>query len=825
MSPDFAAVRVLFDSICELPSADRAVKCAQAELDPASRQLLEDMLAADLADALPAEAISALPASHGPQFDPTGEVLGGWQVDALIGKGGMGEVYRAHRQDGRYQGQAAIKFVSEAANPLLFAHERQILARLDHPAIARLIDAGETANGQPYFVMEHVQGRDIASHCRERQLSAEARIELMLCATRAIAYAHGRLVLHRDLKPGNLLVDDQGQLKLLDFGVAKLIEGDEGSKAHTSARYFTPRYAAPEQVLGEPPTAAVDLFALGIVTFELLTGEHPFAEPLSDQTDVTRRMLCGTPRLLRQAITEQAAPGLAHLGHGRLRDLEAVLAHCLRREPQQRYASAGELADEFERVLQNRPVRVLRESRGAAIRRFVTQHRWGVGLAALALMAVLAASSAALWQADLARQERDLARSESLRAERTAQFLTELLEAAQPVRNKGAEPRARDLLDAGRMRLDAELTDAPELRARLMGTIGESYRALGLHDDAEQVLTAALVDAPVTAQSQLWFRLGRVHSFQARFADALKAFERAQATDDGSLHGTIQHQRAIALINLQRLDEAREAAVAALAASGNDPTRSKERNDARMLLATIAFSSGAMDEALAAYESITAEYRLHAANSTAMMTSLNNLAAIEMRLDRLESARTHYQESLSMARALFGVKNREVALPLMGLGMVERALGNADLAIQHLREAAAIYSHWQTEDHADSAYARMLLGETLWLAGQPNEAGDSVRGIVAPLQSAFGAESIKTARAQFISALVGKQPRAQSFVDVLERLTRNDAPPHLQLWSRWLRANPSERKELVEAAARLTPRDALLQRYLEQAPAADSAIR
>jgi eukaryotic-like serine/threonine-protein kinase len=820
VSPDFVAVRALFDAICELPDAERAELCAQADLDPASRKLLHDMLAADRIDALPADAIAILPEVPRAHTDPIGEVLGGWQVDALIGTGGMGRVYRAHRQDGRYQGQAAIKFVSEAANPLLFAHERQILARLDHPAIARLIDAGETAQGLPYFVMEHVQGRDIASHCRDRQLAALARLELMLCATRAIAYAHGRLVLHRDLKPGNLLVDEQGQLKLLDFGVAKLIEGEQGSHAQTSARYFTPRYAAPEQVLGEPPTAAVDLFALGIVTFELLTGEHPFADPQSEQTELTRRMLGGAPRLLRQAIGIDAAPGLADMGHQRLRDLEAVLAHCLRREPQQRYASAGELADEFERILHDRPVRVLRETRGAAIRRFVTQHRWGVGLAALSLMAVLAASSAALWQASLARQERDLARSESQRAERTAQFLTELLEAAQPVRNKGAEPRARDLLDAGRKRLDAELTDAPDLRAGLMGTIGESYRALGLHDDAEQVLTAALVDAPPAAQPQLWFRLGRVHSFQARFVDALEAFERALAIDDGSLRSAIHHQRAIALINLQKLDEARDAAVASLAALADQPARSKERIDTRMLLATIAFSRGHMEEALAAYEAITAEHRLQAPDSSAMMTSLNNLAAIEMRLDRLESARTHYQESLQKARALFGAQNREVALPLMGLGMVERAIGNTDAAIQHLQEAAAIYTRWQGEEHADSAYARMLLGETLWLAGQPQAARAATVGIVASLQAAFGEASIKAARARFITTLAGPQQKTADFADVLQRLERADAPPHLQLWSRWLQAAASERSRIAGEAASLKPRDALLRRHLEHPPGA-----
>jgi hypothetical protein len=202
-----------------------------------------------------------------------------------------------------------------------------------------------------------------------------------------------------------------------------------------------------------------------------------------------------------------------------------------------------------------------------------------------------------------------------------------------------------------------------------------------------------------------------------------------------------------------------------------------------------------------------------------MMTSLNNLAAIEMRLDRLESARMHYRESLQKARALFGAQNREVALPLMGLGMAERALGETGFALQHLREAAAIYTRWQGEEHPDSAYARVLLGETLLLAGESHEARAAVVGTAASLEHAFGADSIKATRARFVTTLANGPQRAPSSGDDLLRLSREDVPAHLRLWSRWLQASAAQRPQVAAEAASLKPRDAMLRRHLEEAPA------
>jgi tetratricopeptide (TPR) repeat protein len=202
-----------------------------------------------------------------------------------------------------------------------------------------------------------------------------------------------------------------------------------------------------------------------------------------------------------------------------------------------------------------------------------------------------------------------------------------------------------------------------------------------------------------------------------------------------------------------------------------------------------------------------------------MMTSLNNLAAIEMRLDRLESARMHYRESLQKARALFGAQNREVALPLMGLGMVERALGDTESALQHLREAAAIYTRWQGEEHPDSAYAHVLLGETLLLAGESLEARAAIVGTAASLEQAFGADSIKATRARFVTTLANGPQHAPASGDDLLRLSRDDAPAHLRLWSRWLQASEAQRLQVAAEAASLKPRDALLRRHLEEGPA------
>ncbi len=326
MNPEqWQAVRAWFETLCDLPPAQREQRIAGSGLDPAAMTLLRSMLAADGGSALREDAAAHSPevvAALAPDHRP-GSLVGPWRIEALIGAGGMGRVYRAHREDGRFEGLAAIKFVAEAANPDLFRHERHVLARLAHPGIARLLDAGEDAHGQPYLVMEFIAGEAIDHWCQSRNADARTRMGLAIAAARAIAHAHAQWVLHRDLKPANLLVDGDGAIKVLDFGVAKLLDRSATDPQHTTGRYFTLRHAAPEQIAGEATGTGVDLYALALVLYELLSGVHPFAPTGGDDRGLAERTLAGGPTPLRRSL----APALradAGLSEARLRDLEAA---------------------------------------------------------------------------------------------------------------------------------------------------------------------------------------------------------------------------------------------------------------------------------------------------------------------------------------------------------------------------------------------------------------------------------------------------------------------------------------------------------------------
>ncbi|MBK8287114.1 MAG: serine/threonine protein kinase [Ahniella sp.] len=435
---DWRAVRALFDTICDLPAKQRQEVIDASGLGPQGLDLLQSMLDADARSDI-GENVHA----HAPQVveamaqdSRIGSLVGAWRIEALIGVGGMGRVYRAHREDGCYEGLAAIKFVAEAANPGFFAHERHVLARLTHPGIARLLDAGEDAQASPYLVMEYIAGSSIRDHCRAIG-DARARIAVVRAAAQAIAHAHAQLVLHRDLKPANLMVDTQGQVKVLDFGVAKLLDRTSADPQQTAARYFTLRYAAPEQIAGEPTGTGVDIYALALILYELLADEHPFAAQPQTGRSLAERVLAGDATPLRRCLASRNDPMLAGFAPDRARDLEAVLARALSRDPSARYASVMEFADELGRVLDDLPVLARAGTAAATLARLARRHRVAMALGTFALLSLAVLSLVAVWQAERAARERDLSQHEAVRAERIADFLTGLFEASQPLRNQG----------------------------------------------------------------------------------------------------------------------------------------------------------------------------------------------------------------------------------------------------------------------------------------------------------------------------------------------------------------------------------------------------
>jgi serine/threonine protein kinase len=501
-------VRALFDQAVELPAEGRrSFLDGLPEEERGLRGDVESLLASadGLGDflAAPAAEDAGLAAARVP------DAIGPYRVLRQIGAGGMGTVYLAERSDAEYRREVAIKVVQRGMGSDFilrrFRTERQILAALDHPNIARLFDGGTTEDGLPYFVMEHIVGEDLLAYAEARRLTVRERIALFREVCSAVAYAHQRLVVHRDLKPGNVIVTEEGVPKLLDFGLAKLLEPDSsGSGAEmtaTGVRIFTPEYASPEQVRGGPVTTASDVYSLGVVLYRLLTGQSPYRVP-------TR-----SPEAISRAVLEQdpVRPSSATVSGARaLRgDLDTIVARALRKEPERRYGSAEQLSEDLRRYLEGLPVHARRGTLRYRTAKFVRRHTGGLAAAALLVLSLVGGLAASLWQMRQARHERDHAQLEAAKAREVTAFVRRLFESSGPRRMRGEKLSVQDVLQAGAARVDRELADQPELQASLLALLASVYIDMGAFDRAEPLAERSVAlrervlgpDHPVTAES------------------------------------------------------------------------------------------------------------------------------------------------------------------------------------------------------------------------------------------------------------------------------------------------------------------------------------
>jgi serine/threonine-protein kinase len=475
-----------------------------------------------------------------------GKVVGSYTLERPIGQGGMGSVWLAHRSDGRFEGKAAIKFLHLAllgrGGAERFRREGSVLARLAHPNIARLIDAGVFAASQPYLVLEYVDGEPIDRWCAARGLGIEARLRLFADALAAVAHAHGNLVLHRDLKPSNILVTAQGDVKLLDFGIAKLLEGEPRESTELTqhgGRPFTLEYAAPEQIQGGALTMASDVYALGVVLYELLTGVRPFAEGRIDRATAKAGSLAfEAPRLASTVATNEA-------DRRRLRgDLDAILNLALKPQPAERYQSVSEFAADLQRHLDGLPVHAQPDRFTYRLAKFVHRYRVGVAASSFALLALVAGGGAALWQAHEATRQRDRALELSARSEAIANFVAETLldvaPAEQPIRVSELLERSLSML----------MTDDPDVehRASIFGLVASYYLGAGNTAKAKELLDQALAlmkgSSDAALRGTLLCDAAWLASQQGRPADALAlSAQGIEASRNDSLAATKCLQR------------------------------------------------------------------------------------------------------------------------------------------------------------------------------------------------------------------------------------------------------------------------------------------
>lgn len=418
-----------------------------------------------------------------------GQQVGAWTLERPIGQGGMGTVWLARRADGRFEGTAAVKLLNVSllgrSGELRFKREGSLLARLSHPNIAHLLDAGVAAGGQPYLVLEHVEGERLDRWCDDRRLDVTGRLRLLRQVLDAVAHAHANLVVHRDLKPSNILVTAEGQVKLLDFGIAQLVADDRALER--TAQAFTPEYASPEQVDGEAVTTASDTYSLGVLIYLLLVGRHPTG--LSDHSPVAtlRAVVEREPRPPSEGVDDDTASQVAETRAttpARLRrqlkgDLDIILLKALRKRPGERYGTVSALAEDLDRYLSHEPIRARRDSSGYRLRKFVRRNRTAVAAGSMMVLSLVTATVVTARQLVVTREQRDLARRATQRAEAASEFQAFLTTQAGP----GGEPLTMEqILARGRVAIDRRFARDPALRGAMLMEMSGRYLEL---DDRE----------------------------------------------------------------------------------------------------------------------------------------------------------------------------------------------------------------------------------------------------------------------------------------------------------------------------------------------------
>jgi len=781
-------VAAVLDHALELPREQLAEYLDRAcAADPALRAQVEALLAADResdafldrsATELVPDLLDAAPpdgdAAPTPDAGLEGRRIGPWRVLHEVGRGGMGTVYRAERADGAFEQQVALKVVKRGLDTeeilQRFRQERQILARLEHPGIARLVDGGATEDGRPWVAMEYVAGEPLTSYCHSRSLGLRAVIALFQQVCRAVQYAHRNLVVHRDLKPGNILVTPDGVAKLLDFGIAKLLRpGESGELTSALELRMTPHYAAPEQVRGEPPTTATDVYALGVILYELLSGARPYRRPTASLKDLEHAILEEEPQP-PSAAAGRGEPGqVAPRWRAALRgDLDDIVLMALRKEPDRRYPMAEAFADDLDRYLQGRPVRATRPTVRYRAAKFLRRNRVGVAAGAIVVAGLAAGMSAAWWGARVAARE---ARS----AEAVRDFLIGLFQQAEPTRGSAGTMPVKDLLDLARRSVGTGLGREPETRAELLDVLGDIYAELGLYEQAKPVLLEALelrrrIDGPrhprtadalasladlhvdlhdfaeglalhrqalamrraarpsdplkiATSEggvaNALW-RLGKVDSARASFESAMASLRRSRRVD------TFEASTLLGLYANLQLEVGDDAAAESLATRALEIRQRLYGDDhlhtaaAKGLLAAVRAQQRRYEEGAALLrEALATRRRLLGEDHPSVGRSWYNLGVVSSRSGRLAEAEECYEHTLRIYRQAFGPDDVDVAEALNAIATLRIRRGDYEDAEDLQRQALAIFVKRYGPDHARVAMTKRNLGNTRAERGEP----------------------------------------------------------------------------------------------------------
>lgn len=729
----WAKLQDVFHRAMEMPEEQRtAFLEAECGNDLALLKKVQSLLFAE-ADQSAILGTPVVPGDPDPDLSMAGQTIGAYRLVRRVGVGGMGSVFLAERSDGTFDREVALKVVKKGMDTehvvQRFGLERQILARLDHVNIASLLDGGVTDDGRPYFVMEYIDGIPITQFCDENKLDVAERLKLFQVVCDAVHYAHQSLVVHRDLKPSNILVTRTGEVKLLDFGIAKLLDAaPDESVTQTGLQLLTPAYASPEQLLNESVTTVTDVYALGVILYELLAGRRPFEVRKSPQ-EFRDQILSGDPSRPSTAVTSQPADNdgkadpdtaarisaLRSTGVERLRkrlqgDLDTICLMALRKEPENRYRSAEQMATDIRRHLSGLPVIARPDTVGYRLGKFIRRHRAGVAVSALIVAAFV--GLVAFYTAQLAR-ERDLALDEQRKTSEVVRFVTGLFEVSDPSEARGEAISARELLDAGALRINTELADRPTVQATMMRVLGEVYYSLGSLDQAENLISEAL------------------NNFQSLYGD-------------------------------NHLDVA----------------------TAKLALGLIHQDRGATDEADHYFrESLATRTSLLGYEHADVMEAISVRAFLEETVGNYEEAEKLHAEALALGRRLFDEDSAYVAEAMAKLAGLYRILDRGREAEPLLRDALAMQDRMYGGDHPASASTKRQLAGLLRDDRQFDEAKSLYQEIIASRVRMLGPDHIEVAHtwnsyAHLLADMGDVQGAIDGYQTTIDMLSRVHDGPH-----------------------------------------------
>jgi tetratricopeptide (TPR) repeat protein len=806
---DWKQMFELLDTALDLPPEQRdpwleGLQGDYEKLKPALRDLLakhatrdSDAFLRDIPQFTSLTGINTSPLSS----PSPGNHIGPYRLVRELGRGGMGSVWLAERDDGTFKRNVALKlphvtWIGGLAERM--ARERDILATLEHPNIARLYDAGVDELGRPFMAMEYVEGVTIDRYCAEHSPTVEQILQLILQVARAVAHAHARLVVHRDLKPSNILVTANGSVRLLDFGVAKLLENRPGEQTQFAVRAFTPEYAAPEQVKGEPISTATDVYSLGVVSYQLLTGALPYSPKHTSNGQQLERAITDIEASLASATTEDNQRGRRLRG-----DIDAILNRALKKDPTQRYASADAFALDIEHHLQGRPIQARPDSAWYRFSKFVSRNRVGTAAAAAVLIAILAGASVALWQAREAREqaartavERDIARRAAAREEAVRMYLTRMFR--NSVAADGSSPTtAKTMLDRSAERVLQEYRDDPYLAGKVVETLADLYGAL--EDVAGQVplLEGYLKQAGPEANPETvaLVRQKLAHAELARgnlqrADELLQPAEQFWNTDrkryaeqhlewltikarvlraQGDLAGSIStNQQAIA----ERI-----------ALSGENHSETAILYNS---LGIALMNANRLQEATAAYRKALAIHdALGSGEDVPALVMRANVGTLSYRVGRVADAERELKHAFEGQRALSG-DSAAVAASMGQYGSLQTALGRPDQAIPILEEAARMAEKFTATGSALHVQNQTFLAEAHAAAGHQQNAVRIADEALSLARKQFGDDHLFAQRARLARARLtaAQQPFSQAsaeLADVIAKLRAGGPAAQLAL--------------------------------------------